>query len=162
MLFRSVGSDFELEKRVHVPSDELLRCKVVYDESGILDVQYFAYELKKPRTFRVVYDDEIEYQKKYMYRDFLDSLVCGSDEIIVVQDGLITDTSRANIAMYDNNEWLVTKKPLLFGTTMNRLLDEGFLRVANISVEMLKNAKKIAVMNAMVGFLQIEEFEILP
>jgi 4-amino-4-deoxychorismate lyase len=51
--------------------------------------------------------------------------------------------------------------PLLRGTTQERLLDNKELIQANISVEMLKNAQKIALLNAMVGMNILEHYSFL-
>ena len=135
---------------------------MIYDEKEILSVNYFPYEVKIPHIFKIISDEKIEYSKKYLNRDFLDSLVNDCDEVVIVQNGLITDSSKANIAIFQDGKWLVAKKPLLFGTTMQRLVEDGFLTCEDISVDIFKGAKKIALMNAMIGFLEVEEFVLLP
>ena len=74
------------------------------------------------------------------------------DEIISIKNGIGRDTSIANIAIFYENSWITSKNCLLQGTTRNRLIEEKFLIEKNISVSMLKNASKIALMNAMIGF----------
>lgn len=66
------------------------------------------------------------------------------------------DTTIANIALYIENQWLTPQVPLLHGTTRARLLDEGFLSPAPLTPNHLADATKIAVMNAMIGFVEIE------
>ena len=74
------------------------------------------------------------------------------DEIIIIKNSIVTDTSIANIAIFDGNIWLTSKNCLLKGTTRNRLLEDKFLVEKDITINMLKKASKIALMNAMIDF----------
>jgi len=76
-------------------------------------------------------------------------------ELIFVKDGLISDSSIANVACLIHNQWLTPKKPLLLGTTRARLLDEKKLTTADISVEDFKSSDKIAFFNALTGFYEL-------
>jgi 4-amino-4-deoxychorismate lyase len=51
---------------------------------------------------------------------------------------------------------LTPSTPLLEGTTRARLLDEGFLSAACLTPKDIQKADKIAIMNAMVGFVEVE------
>lgn len=158
---KTIAMNLNLQDYIYPISNELLRCKVIYDESGVLNVEYFPYKKREINSFKIIYDDEIEYSKKYLNRDSLDKLYEqkeDADEIIIIKDGLVTDTSIANIAIFDGSNWVTPKKPLLEGTTRNRLLEEKYIYEKDISVEMLKGAKKIALMNAMIDFDILEEF----
>ena len=103
----------------------------------------------------MIFDENISYSKKYLDREKLDNLFLQKndcDEIIIIKNGIVTDTSIANIAIFYENFWITSKNCLLNGTTKNRLLEEKFLIEKDISIEMLKKASKIALMNAMIGF----------
>ena len=54
-----------------------------------------------------------------------------------------------------------SKTPLLKGTSRQRLLQSGFLTPKDISKNELLNAKKIALMNAMIGFVELDKFKII-
>jgi 4-amino-4-deoxychorismate lyase len=58
----------------------------------------------------------------------------------------------SNLAIFYENIWITSKNCLLNGTTKARLLEEKFLIEKDITLNMLKNASKIALMNAMIGF----------
>lgn len=161
---RTVGLNINLYDYIFAPNEELLRCKVIYDESGVLSVDYFPYEKRKINSFKLVFDDNIDYSKKRVDRSELDNLFCkreNCDEVIIVKDGFITDTTIANIAIECEGIWFTPKKPLLLGTTRARLLEEGSLKEKDITVDMLKGAKKIALLNAMIEFDIKDEFEIV-
>lgn len=157
----TIAMNINLQEYIYPMSHELLRCKVVYDQSGVLQVDYFPYKKRQIKSFKLVNSNSIDYSKKYLDRCELDELMKqkdNCDEIIIVKDGLISDTSIANIAIYLNNTWITPKKPLLMGTTRARLLKEGEIISKDISVEMLKKAEKIALMNAMIDFDILEDY----
>ncbi len=143
------------------PSKELLKCKVVYNKNKVLDITYEPYTPKDIKTFKLVYDDDIKYSKKSTNRECIDKLNnTKCDEIIIVKNSLITDTSIANIAIFYNNEWLTPKKCLLKGTMRAKYIKKGILKPFDIDEKMLKDAKKIAILNAMVGFKQLDCYTI--
>ena len=128
-----------------------------------MDVQYFAYEKREINSFKLVFDDEINYSKKYLNRDTLDKLYekkDDCDEVIIIKNGVVTDTSIANIAIYYENSWITSKNCLLRGTTRDRLINDKVLIEKDISVQMLKEATKIALMNAMIDFDIKEDYSL--
>ena len=75
----------------------------------------------------------------------------GSDEVIIVRNGLLTDTSYTNIALFDGCEWLTPKLPLLAGTQRASLIDRQRLREADIRADDLWSFDYIALFNAMMN-----------
>lgn len=161
---KTIGKNLNLGEYIYPINDTLLRCKVIYNEDEILDISYTPYFKKSVNSFQLIYDDSIEYNFKYLNREKINTLVKknqNSDEIIIIKNGLVTDTSIANIAVYLNDQWYTPKKPLLLGTTRLRYLDNEIIKELDITVTMLQEAKKIALLNAMVDFDVIEEFKLL-
>lgn len=161
---KTIGLNLNLQDYIYPPSAKLFRCKIVYDESGVLNVDYFPYKKREIKSFKLVFNDGLEYSKKFLNRDAIDKLYETkeeADDIIIVKNGLITDTSIANIAMYDGTAWITPKTPLLEGTTRARLLNNCELIEKDISVQMLQNAKKFALMNAMIDFDVLEDYSFL-
>ena len=78
------------------------------------------------------------------------------DDAIIVQNNLVRDSTRANVAVFYEDLWLTPAHPLLAGTTRERYLKMGLLREFDITTQMLKSASKIAVMNAMIDFVEIK------
>jgi len=159
----TIGLNISLEEYIYPLSNELLKCKVTYNQNGILDICYNTYTKKDITSFQLVYDDTIKYNKKLVDRTNINKLLelkNQADEIIIVKDNLITDTSIANIAIYLNNQWITPKKPLLKGTMRAWLIDNNHLKLEDITIDMLKSTTKIATLNAMVGFNIINNFTI--
>jgi len=114
------------------------------------------------KEFKVV-ESNINYEYKYADRRELDALKVDQKEIIILKDGLLTDTSIANIALHIDGVWLTPIAPLLKGTTRARLIDSGFLKCADLRVEDLKKAQNFAIMNALIDFKTVRaqiEFEL--
>lgn len=134
------------------------RCRVVYDKQT-LDVNYFNYTPIYKRHFAIV-STTIDYHLKYLDRDYFNTqqkLHTDVDDIIYLKNNLVTDTSIANIACFIDNQWLTPLHPLLKGTTRQRLLETKKLKEEPITLEMLKNADSIALMNALTGFYIVKE-----
>ncbi|WP_323668854.1 aminotransferase class IV family protein [Aliarcobacter butzleri] len=159
----TIGLNINLQEYINPISEELLRCKLIYDENGVVDVLYFPYKKREIKSFKIIFDNEIEYSKKYLNRAKLDELYekkDDCDEVIIIKNEIVTDTTIANIAIFYENSWITSKNCLLGGTTRARLLEEKKLLEKDITLDMLKNASKVALMNAMIGFDEIKSFKI--
>ncbi len=157
----TIALNLNLQDYIYPPSNELYRCKLIYSDEGIEDVQYFLYKKRNIKSFKIICNDNIEYSKKYLNRDFLDNLFKkreSADEIIILKQGVVTDTSIANIAIFDGTNWITSKQYLLNGTSRARFLDERIIFEKDITLKQLQEAKKIALMNAMIGFDIIEDY----
>ncbi len=135
------------------------RAKVLYDENGIRGVETSPYAFTPIGSVTPV-TARIEYAYKYCDRSAIDTLKQGRDEILIVQNDLVTDTSIANVAFYDGRVWYTPKEPLLKGTYRARLLDQKRLQPADIALNDLQNFQKMAVMNALAGFVILPKFQI--
>jgi len=126
----------------------------VYDEKNI-DVEYIKYKKREVTKLKLVYDDEIVYEIKSTNRKNLEKLFLkkdDADDIIIVKNNFITDTSIANIALYDGKNWHTPKQALLKGTTRERLLHDGKLMLKDINVKDIYKYEKVALLNAMIDF----------
>ncbi len=152
-LFRATTS-IELQKHIVPPKEGLYRCRILYMED-IESVEYLPYTPKTVNRLKVVRNDTLEYRYKYADRTPLDAMLEAhpdADEIIIEQNGLLTDTTIANIAFYDGSRWLTPKTPLLEGTMRASLLESGKLRKADIRAHDIARYTHVALMNAMIGF----------
>lgn len=154
---------FDFKKILKPKTDGIYRAKVIYEQNGeLVSVEYFPYKMRDFYEFKLI-NISFSYDKKYLDRSEIDEAKNGFDEIIMIKNSLITDTSIANLAIFDESHslWLTPKTPLLKGTSRQRLLQNGFLKPKDISKNELLNAKKIALMNAMIGFVELDKFKII-
>jgi len=144
-------AQLNLETFITPPPTGLYRCRVTYKED-IQSIEYIPYTPKTFHKFTIV-KSQIEYAYKYDNREELNNLQnLHQNEIIIEKDGFLTDTSIANIAFYNGQEWLTPKTPLLKGTMREKLLHNQLLIPKNIRKEELQNFSHFALMNAMIGF----------
>ena len=142
----------------------LWRCRIVYDATSV-NIEFIPYQTRVIRRLQLIEADTLDYAFKYADRSEIDKLFAsknGADDILIVQNGLITDTSIANIAFFDGTQWLTPADPLLKGTTRARLLDEKKIFESEIHVDDLNKFTGFALMNAMIGFQRIENGIITP
>lgn len=149
---------FDLQALITPPEVGVYRCRFIYDADSYR-IEFHPYTSRKISSLHLISENTVHYPLKYTYRNELDSLFerrDACDDVLIVKDGILKDTTTANIALLINGQWLTPQTPLLFGTTRARLIDEGLLMPAVLTPEDISNAQKIAIMNAMVGFVEIE------
>jgi 4-amino-4-deoxychorismate lyase len=157
LLRHGIAADYRLADLLAPPRQGRWRCRVVYDAGG-MRAEYLPYTPRIVKTLRAVEDDRIAYRDKTTERGALEALFAlrgGADDVLIVQEGLITDTTVANVACLLGGEWLTPASVLLEGTARARLLFEGRLREADITLAEARTAEKIAVMNALSGFVEV-------
>ena len=133
--------------------DGILKCRILYDRE-ILKIDYTPYTPRPVRTLELV-ESDIDYAFKYADRAALDALFAqrgDADDILIVKNGRVTDTTIANIAFLKNGVWYTPDTPLLPGTTRARLLDEGRLTPVTVTPDVLDTFESFALLNAMIGF----------
>jgi len=160
----TIGRNFILEEYIYPNSSKLLKCKLLYTKDEIIDIQYEEYTPNNIFSFKLVFDNNINYQYKSSNRTDINNLLLqkdNADEIIIIKNNLLTDTSIANIAIYLDGIWITPKTPLLEGTTKNRYIDNNILIQKDISVDMLLKSNKIALLNVMVDFKILDNFDII-
>jgi len=132
----------------------LYKCRIIYSEQ-IEKIEFILYQLSNIRSLKIVIDDQIEYPYKFNDRTRINKLFEkkeNCDDILIVKNGLITDTSFANIIFYNGKKWLTPAQPLLKGTQRAYLLDKELIEVADIRIKDLKYFEKARLINAMIRF----------
>ena len=151
----TIGKNIPLEEYIYPLNDKLLKCKIIYNQDEILNILFDEYKPKHIKSFKLIHDNNISYHSKSTNREKIDKLYLQKNschEIIIVKNGLITDTSIANIAIYQDDTWYTPKIPLLYGTTRQRYIDNCMIKEKNITINMLQSSSKIALLNAMIDF----------
>ncbi len=101
---------------------------------------------------KVVGCDSIEYNYKYENRECLNELLelkQNCDDILIVKNKKITDTSFSNIVFFDGKKWITPSTPLLKGTKREKLLSDGKIVQNEIKLNDLKYFQKAALINSM-------------
>ena len=154
-----VKAQINLKEHLFAPKNGTYRCRVIYYES-ILKVEYFPYTFSAINSLKLIQCDSIDYPLKYENREKLNALFelkgeC--DDILIVKNSLLSDTSKANLAFFDGSKWFTPSSPLLYGTTRARLLDEKKIFEKTLHVSDLSSFSKVAVLNALVDFCVLKD-----
>lgn len=148
-------NEMDLAERITIPSDlneGLYKCRVLY-AAEIESVEFIPYKLPVIRSLKLITDDEIEYAHKYEDRSRISRLFesRGScDDILIIKNGLVTDTSFCNTVFYDGKKYYTPAMPLLNGTKRQQLLQQKKIEEKIIRKEDLNLFQKIYLINAMV------------
>lgn len=136
------------------------KCRVSYARD-LIDVEHSPCLPRSFRRLRLVNDDEIDYAHKRADREALNRLFAlrgMADDVLIVRNGLLTDTSIANIALFDENRnrWLTPARPLLKGTKREQLLAEGILTESDLRAEQLPEFTRLRLFNALIHWGEAE------
>lgn len=134
------------------------RCRIVYD-TEIRSVEFFPYQIRSVKTLRLVEDNQVDYGCKYANRSALNRCFAqrgACDDVLIVQNGDVTDTTIANVAFWNGETWFTPSTPLLKGTMRASLLDSNQIQEAKIRVEDLSHFSRLRLFNAMISFGEIE------
>lgn len=137
-----------------IPKNGLYKCRVVYDDQK-QQVEFKPYLTRSIRTLKLVESNYIEYGHKWENRESLEHafLQRGNfDEILIVKNGLITDSSYANVVFQKHEKWYTPQSCLLPGTMRQFLLDTGVITEHMITEQNLKEFDRCKLINAMLGW----------
>ena len=132
-----------------------VKCRVVYRDT-IEEITVERYHPKKVGSLKLM-NASPDYSFKFADRSALNELLKqkgSSDEILIVRDGLITDTSYSNVVFRKGSRLYTPDEPLLNGTKRQQLLHEGRVEEAKITPDRLHEYDRVYLINAL---LDIED-----
>jgi 4-amino-4-deoxychorismate lyase len=149
-----IEDTLDLRDFISIPDDlgnGIYKCRIVYAQT-IQQVEFIPYIPKQIQTLRLIVNDAIRYEHKYLDRSTLNRLVqnADADDILIVQHGLITDSSFANVVFYDGNKWVTPAQPLFHGIKRQILLKKGLIQEEEIALKDLYRFAHAALINAMI------------
>jgi 4-amino-4-deoxychorismate lyase len=161
--FFGIQSHINLNEHIEIPEfakTGLFRCRVTYSKQ-IDKIEFIPHQYKEIKSLKLVEDNEIDYRFKFDNRERLNILfekrgIC--DDIIIVKNGCITDSTFANIVFFDGGKWFTPDTPLLPGTQREKLLVSGKIfecRITPKDISIYSNAGLINAMNDLNEMTQI-------
>lgn len=128
------------------------KCRIVYAEE-VLDIQFMPYEIRPLDSFALVENNALDYRWKYDNRQVFERMKkdVNENEIIIVQNGEITDTSYSNLVFFDGENWVTPTTYLLNGTMRQSLLESKQIIEKPIQVEDLHRFVSFKMINAMMN-----------
>jgi 4-amino-4-deoxychorismate lyase len=152
-----VDDEIHLEKfltTLEAPKKGLYKCRVVYDDAT-RDVEFIPYQPKTIRTLKVVHHNRISYEFKFANRKTIDKLFekrAECDDILIVKNGKVTDSSFSNIVFKTGKDWITPWHPLLQGTMRSKLIENNQITPEKIMEEDIRSFESFKLINAMMEF----------
>jgi 4-amino-4-deoxychorismate lyase len=131
---------------------EKVKCRIFYNKSDF-KIEFATYQLPNIKTLKLINGGNIDYSKKYTDRSEINMLFGkkGSyDDILIIKNGLLCDTSYANIVLKLKETLITPKNPLLRGTKRNYYLSKKTICEQDISLNDLKESEGLYLINAMI------------
>lgn len=132
----------------------LFKCRVTYGEK-IEKIEFEPYRPRLVQSLRLLTDNTIEYHFKYQNRARLNALFAqrgDADDVLIIKNGFVTDTSYANIVFWNGEQWITPDTFLLAGTQRTRLLEEEVIVEQKIRAQDLPKYSHARLINSMLDF----------
>jgi 4-amino-4-deoxychorismate lyase len=147
----------DLAKEISIPENcksGIFKIRVLYGQT-IEKIEIEPYVFRSIKSLKVVHHESIDYHLKYTDRQILQKLFAqraNYDDIIIVKNGLVTDSFAANLLFLDGEKWLTPASPLLKGTKRQLLIDSGIVSEKEIREADIRSYRKVGLINAMIDF----------
>src|ERR1035437_1175243 len=100
-------SVFESLNQFVIPQEGPYKCRMVYD-SDLISLEIVPYVRREVKSLRLVNTDMESYPYKLEDRTEFHAAFAKRgecDDVLLVKQGLLTDTSYSNIALFDGKDW---------------------------------------------------------
>lgn len=134
----------------------IVKCRYLYTPQEC-QITFEPYTPRRINSLKLVAGDHIDYHLKYANRKPLNLLLQARencDDILIVQNNCITDTSYSNIVFFDGTHHITPTTYLLNGLKRQYLLQKGIIQEKTITISDLKYFHHACLINAM---LDIED-----
>ena len=134
--------------------DGLYKLKITYDLDRNFSKMMIPYAISEISEVQLVENNSYDYSFKFADRKELEHMKLKSkaDEIIIVKNNHLTDTSYSNVLFKKRKEWFTPKTYLLNGVQRQNLLKNKKIKEAEITLQNLKEYSHFQIINAMNDF----------
>ena len=141
-------------KNLEHDEDGLYKLRIVYDLDKKFTTQLIPYAIPEIENFQLVENNSYDYSFKFEDRKEFERMKAKAktEEIIVVKNNHITDTSYTNILFLKGKEWFTPTTYLLNGVMRQHLLHEKKIKDTEITLQNIKEFSHFQLINAMNDF----------
>jgi 4-amino-4-deoxychorismate lyase len=157
--FSNFGKECEIDIYslfVNLEHDEdgLYKFRIEYDLDNNFKTQIIPYAISEHDDFELVIDNEIHYTFKSADRTQFQKLKIdsGADEIIIIKENQITDTTYSNLLFLKDKTWFTPKTYLLNGVMRQSLLASKKIKETEITIDNIKEFSHFQLINALNDF----------
>jgi len=148
----------ELLQKIEIPSTGIHKCRIVFDNI-VRQIEITPYSIRRIFKLKLVETDMESLPYKVEDRHKLNEAFAqrgDCEDVLLIKNGLLTDTSYSNIALLKDNQWFTPAKPLIYGVNRAQLLIEKKITEMDIKPDEIPNFQAIRLFNAMTEFGEIE------
>ena len=144
--------------QVALPQHGIIKCRIVY-ATRVENIEFIPYVRRDIQSLKLVEMeiDSLKYkpENREIYQQAFEKKG-DCDDILIIRNGFISDTSYTNIALYDGQKWVTPQIPLIYGVNRSELLNENKIFEKNIKPNELMNFQRIRLFNSMIEFGDID------
>ena len=143
-IFNNLGHD----------EDGLYKMRLSYDLERNYNVQMIPYAIPQIHSFELVENNCFDYPFKFEERSEFEKMKNKSkaQEIIIVKNNHITDTSFTNLLFLKGKDWFTPKTYLLNGVQRQHLLKSKKIKEADINLQNIREYSHFQMINALNDF----------
>ncbi|PWN66815.1 aminodeoxychorismate lyase [Chryseobacterium phosphatilyticum] len=144
----------KIYKNLQHDEDGLFKLRIAYDLDKKIRTQMIPYAIPEIQDFQLVENNSYDYSFKFEDRKELDKMKMKSkaEEIIIVRNNHITDTSFSNLLFLKGKDWFTPTTYLLNGVQRQHLLKNKKIKEAEITLQNIKQFSHFQLINALNDF----------
>lgn len=144
----------KIYKNLQHDEDGLFKLRISYDLDKRVRTQMIPYAIPEIQDFQLVENNSFDYSFKFEDRKELDKMKMKSkaEEIIIVKNNHITDTSFSNLLFLKGKDWFTPNSFLLNGVQRQHLLKQKKIKEAEITLQNIKQFTHFQIINALNDF----------
>ncbi len=146
-----------------IPQDSLYKLRIVYS-SKLKSIEFQNYTIPLFRKIQLIeIPSDFDYNFKSTKRELFDQVSKQIEHdtlVILIKNGLITDSTFSNLVFEKSGELYTPSKPLLAGTMLQQLLKEKRIKSIPIQLADFESFEVIYPINAMNPLGQFEGIKI--
>lgn len=143
---------YDILKNYDLPNTGTNKIRFLYNEKGYY-LEVVPYSPKDIKTLQIVFDDTIQYGLKYTARTPLNNLYelrKDSDDVLIIKQKMITDTTYCNILLRGKDkQWYTPEHCLLKGVQRAKLIRENKIKERPIGIFNLQEYTHFMLINSM-------------
>jgi len=145
-----------------IPQQGVFKCRILYG-ANFAKAEFITYNYKPINSLKIVEANALNYSLKFSNRAAINEIYIkreACDEVLLVKQGFITDSSYCNIAFSAGGQWFTPDKPLLKGVQREYLLNKGIIREQEIRISDLVKFSSFRLFNAMIDWQMAAEIPV--
>jgi 4-amino-4-deoxychorismate lyase len=141
-------------KDLKIDEDGFFKLRIVYDLNRNYKTQLIPYAVAEIDSFQLVENNTYDYAFKFEDRKEFERMKtkAKTEEIIIVKNNCITDTSYTNLLFLKDEKWYTPSTYLLNGVMRQHLLATNKIKETEITLQNIKEFTHFQLINSMNDF----------